>query len=118
MADQPMVRVVVDAAGRLQSIAYTNLEIAADHRVLEVTQTELDRLLADDYVWVNNRQQLIDPEQIRVVLRRNRAFLAVAAPTAPEVVAQVQLLSRVVEQLMRVSLSAEWPFLLDDVLAP
>ncbi len=118
MADQPVVRVVVDTAGRLQSIAYSNRDMADGDRILEVTQSELDRLLADDYVWVNNLRQLTDPEQIRVVLRRNRAFLAVAAPTAPEVVAQVQFLSRVVEQLVRVSLSAKWPFLLDDILAP
>ncbi len=118
MADQPVVRVVVDTAGRLQSIAYSNREMAAEHRVLEVTQSELDRLLADDYVWVNNVRRLTDPDQIRVVLQRNRAFLAVAAPTAPELAAQVQLLSRMVEQLVRVSLSAECPFLLDDVLTP
>lgn len=109
------MRVVVDADGRLVSVAYSNRALQPGERVKDVTPAEYERLASGDFAWVNNAEQLVDATRVRNALQANADFLANQSPTQAQIWAQVRLLTRAVGTLMRLVIAAKLPFLLDDI---
>jgi hypothetical protein len=113
VAVTPTVRIIVDGEGRYVDIATTDTVLQPGQRIFVVTHPELNRLLSDDYVWLNNRDTLY--ERAGQALITNAEYLAIPSPTQAQALQQVRQLTRQVSATIRLLLAERDPHSLDMV---